>query len=95
MMIRMLIVAIAVFCTFGAIGCKRTRPPETTAAVGGSEAGASAGDEDQLICRRERITGSHQTRKVCRYQRDVRRQRDDARDQVRTGGNANAPNPNE
>lgn len=49
---------------------------------------ATAEEEDQVICRREGITGSHKKRTVCRTVKQIQQDQDDARDSMKSATGA-------
>lgn len=85
---RISIAVLAIACIATCIACTRAAAPDTTATAG--RAGAPA--DDQLVCRKERIIGSHRRQEVCRYRSDLRREREAVRKDLRST-NASAPPP--
>lgn len=46
------------------------------------EAAQKENDEDKWVCRREKITGSNRSQRICRLQSDIVRERKEARESL-------------
>jgi len=71
--------------TLAAPGCvgSRQKKDTTQADQAVAEHNAESSKGERIVCRRERIPGSHRSERVCRTVSDRRRQRDDAGDMMR------------
>lgn len=73
---------------FASVGCASQNAPdsgaETVASTAAGEADASAGDgdADELICRREQVTGTNFRRRVCMTRREREERRQETQDAV-------------
>ena len=94
-MIARLLLAV-VLCS-GCLLAKRT-PKEgegqsTEVAANGTEGAETGQKKDKLVCRKERVTGSHFKKRVCRYESDREAERTATQSQMRRMGVGSASPP--
>ena len=69
--------------------------PTSPAAAEGQESAEEADPEDEIVCRRERVTGSNRPERICMTSRQWRQLRDRSLDAQRDRGPADLPDHSE
>lgn len=83
---------LALLMIFMAVGCASQSTVETTDSVDNSEISSadsqvagndlSEGDPDEMICRREQVTGSNFRRRVCMTRAERQREQDNSQEEL-------------
>jgi hypothetical protein len=79
--------------TLPALSACATGRGDKVAAAEAPPPGMPANPEDRLICRRETVVGTHRKRRICLYESERKRQREQDRERMGRGGSAPGDDP--